>query len=182
MKASAVLVLIGGLLGLIGFFMPFVAMKQDGIAVTMSASQFVRGQIPHVKADDTLQQNALESAEGRAAMKASVDEGSKAIEHLEEIKTFIIVVYAVPGVLLLLGAIGLLRQRFGRAIGALCLVLGLGVLGIGALLQSASEGQAGLGVTLLLPAGAAVALGSLIALIKPLRPGTASLPRATAQT
>ena len=181
MKASAVLVLIGGLLGLVGFFLPFVELKQDGIAVTMSASQFVRGQIPHVTADDRLQQNVLESAEGRAALKASVDESSKAIENFEEIKTFIIVVYAVPAVLLLLGAIGLLRQRFGRAIGAFCLMLGLGVLGVGALLQSASEGQAGLGVTLLLPAGAAVVLGGLIALIKPLRPDSAALPRATAQ-
>ncbi|MBP9087583.1 MAG: hypothetical protein KBG15_15780 [Kofleriaceae bacterium] len=181
MKASAVLVIIGGLLGLIGFFMPFVALKQDGVAITMSASQFVRGQIPHVKADDKTQQVVLDSADGRAAMQAGVDESTKAIENLQEIKTFIIVVYAVPGVLLLLGAIGFLRQRFGRAIGALCLLLGLSVLGIGALLQSASEGQAGLGVTLLLPAGAAVALGSLIALIKPLRPAADSLPRATAQ-
>lgn len=179
MKASAALVVIGGLLGLVGFFMPFVTMKRDGFAVTMSASQFVRGQIPHVKADDKYQQEVLTSADGRAAMQAGVDESAKAIENLQEIKTFIIVVYAVPAVLLLLGVIGLLRQRFGRGIGTLCLLLGLGVLGIGTLLQSASEGQAGLGVTLLLPAGAAVALGGLIALIKPLRPSIDALPQAT---
>ena len=114
-------------------------------------------------------------------MQAGVDEGTRAIENLQEIKTFIIVVYAVPGVLLLVGAIGLLRQRFGRPMGAVCLLLGIGVLGIGALRLSASEGQAGLGVTLLLPAGGTVALESLLALIKPLRPAADDLPRATAQ-
>jgi hypothetical protein len=169
MKVSAILVAIGGFLGVVAFFLPFVELTNSDGSVSISASQFVRNQLPTIKVANTSEQEMLDSAAGKAAIRSGMDEGKRAVENLKEITTFIIVVYAVPALLLLLGALGFLRQRFGRGIGFLCLLLGVGVLGIGALLTSAAEGTSGSGVTLLIPAGAAAAVGALIALVKPLR-------------
>lgn len=133
MKASKLIVFVGGVLGIIAFFLPMVAVDRENFHGTASAFQVVKG----------------------------LDVGA--------VKTFMMIVFAPALVLSLIGGLGVARKRFGRGAGALSLIVGLVGLGIAALLKSAAEGDAGVGLTLLLVTGIAGVVGGVLALARPER-------------
>jgi hypothetical protein len=137
MKASKLIVLVGGVLGIIAFFLPLVSINRPDFHGTASAFQVVKG----------------------------IDAGA--------VRTFVYVVFAPALLLALVGGLATRRGSFGRGAGALSLVFGLLGLAIAALLKSAAEGDAGIGLTLLLVTGIAGTVGGILGLAKPER---AALP------
>ncbi len=69
----------------------------------------------------------------------------------------------------LIGGMGVARKKFGRVAGTFSLLLGFVGLGIAALLKSAAEGDAGIGLTMLIVTGLAGIVGGVLALAKPER-------------
>jgi hypothetical protein len=90
-------------------------------------------------------------------------------DELGKIKGIVLAVFAPALLLALIGGLGVMRKKFGRGAGALSLVFGLLGLGIGAVLRSAAEGDAGIGITVLLLTGVAGIVGGIMALAKPER-------------
>lgn len=158
MKASKLIVLVGGLLGILAFFLPMVSVTRDHRTVTLSAFQVVRG----IDAVD----HELDTSD---VSTASLDDRAKLHEARGSINGIVLAVFAPALLLAVIGGLGVMRKRFGRGAGTLALLLGAIGLGIGAILKSAAEGDGGIGLTLLLVTGVAGAIGGLMALVKPER-------------
>jgi hypothetical protein len=163
MKASKFLVLAGGILGILAFFLPMVTVERDGGKVSASAFQIVKG-LDAVK-------SKLDKTEVKmsAAAYGSTAELSRAKSDLSDIKGIVMAIFAPALLLAAIGGAGLARKKFGRVAGGFSLVFGLVGLGIGALLKSAAEGDAGVGLTLLLVMGVLGTIGGILALAKPER-------------
>jgi hypothetical protein len=181
MKASKLIVLAGGILGILAFFLPLVSVQRDNFHGTVSAFQLVKGLDAASDAVDKADSHVdshLDSqvdsqvnvasfgAEDAAASHAAAGEAKK---DLGALKAIVLAIFAPALVLALIGGLGVKRKRFGRGAGALSLVLGLVGLGIAMILKSAAEGDAGIGLTLLLVTGVSGVVGGMIALIKPQR-------------
>lgn len=171
MKASKFIVLVGGILGIISFFLPMASVteKKDGadIHVSVSAFQVVKG-IDSVTA--TVNGNdAHKMGEGLSgADKAEFDTAKKdANKALSDAKGIIIGLFVPAFLLALVGGFAVMRKRMGRGAGTLAFLLGIAALGIGALLKSALEGDSGLALTMLMVTGAAGIIGGLMTLVKP---------------
>ena len=158
MKASKFLVLAGGLLGIIAFFLPMVTVHRGGYEGSVSAFQIIKGL--------NVASETVNSDEFRhAAMNTESVQSAK--EGVDTMKGIVMAIF-VPAILLAaLGALGVAKKKFGRGIGALSFLLGLIGLGIGALLKSAAGEDGGIGLTLLLATGALGTVGGLFALVKP---------------
>lgn len=168
MKASKFLVLAGGLLGILAFFLPMVTVHRSGYEGSVSAFQIIKGL--NVASD------AMASDEVRHAAMSS-EAYTSAKDGVDQMKGIVMAIF-IPAILLAaLGALGVAKKKFGRGIGAVSFLLGLVGLGIGALLKSAAGADGGIGLTLLLATGALGTVGGLFALVKPDR-GLAATPAA----
>jgi hypothetical protein len=94
---------------------------------------------------------------------------SEAKKDVGAMKGIVMAIFAPAILLALIGGLGVMRKRFGRAAAAFSLIFGLIGLGIGAILKGAAEGDAGIGMTLLLITGVAGVVGGLMGLVKPER-------------
>jgi hypothetical protein len=159
MKASKFIVLVGGILGILAFFLPLVSVERQGAKASVSAYQIIKG----------LDQVEVAVDEGAAQGAYSVETGTEAKKDLGAIKGIVMAVFAPALILALIGAAGVARKRFGRVAGTFSLLLGLVGLGIGAILKSAAEGDGGIGLTLLLLTGIAGVVGGIATLVKPER-------------
>lgn len=159
MKASKFIVLVGGILGILAFFLPLVSVERQGIKATVSAYEVIKG-LDQVEV-------AVDQAGARSAVEVATAESAK--DGIGAIKGIVMAVFAPALLLGLIGAAGVARKRFGRVAGTFSLLLGLVGLGIAAMLKSAAEGDGGIGLTLLLVTGLAGAVGGIAALIKPER-------------
>jgi hypothetical protein len=163
MKASKLIVLVGGILGILAFFLPLVSVERGGAKASVSAYQVIKG----------LDQVEVAVDEGAARAAYSVETSASAKKDIGAMKGIVMAIFAPALLLSLLGAAGVARKRFGRVAGTFALLAGLIGLAIGALLKSAAEGDGGIGLTLLLVTGVAGVVGGLAALIKPERAVTA---------
>ena len=160
MKASKFLVLAGGLLGILAFFLPMVTLHRADYTGSASAFQIIKGL--------GVASDAVNSDEVRAAAMNSETVRS-AKEGLDAMKGIVMAIF-VPAILLAaIGAFGVSKRRFGRVAGVFSFLFGLIGLGIGALLKSAAGPDAGIGLNLLLATGVLGTVGGLFALIKPER-------------
>src|ERR1041385_7139060 len=151
MKANKFSVLVGGILGILAFFLPLVSVERQGHQVSVSAYQVVKGlDQAQAAVDDGVQQQQLD-----------VETSASAKKDIGALKGIVMAVFAPAALLALIGAIGVARKRFGRVAGTFSFLLGLVGLGIGAILKSAAEGDGGVGLTLLLLAGVAGVVGGL---------------------
>jgi hypothetical protein len=166
MKAAKFLVLGGGIIGLIAFFLPLISVAKSGVEGQLSAFQIVKG-IDAVE-------DVVDTAEGTAAGKTV--EGKQAVaeanEALGAVKMIVLAIFVPAIFLTLFGALGA-KKRFGRGLGIGSLLFGLIGLGIWALLNSAAsdagggESAAGIGLHLLLITGLGGLIGGLLGAIKP---------------
>jgi hypothetical protein len=165
MKASKFIVLAGGILGILAFFLPMVTVHRDDFSGSVSAFQIIKG-LDEISV-------AAGSHEVSVAVADAGATAASAKEMLDGMRTFVMAIFAPALLLLLIGGLGVMRKQFGRVAGAFSLLFGLIGLGIGSLLKSAAEGDAGIGLTLLLVTGVAGVVGGLITLVKPERAATA---------
>jgi hypothetical protein len=161
MKASKFIVLVGGILGILAFFLPMVSVTRGGHTATVSAFQIVKG-LDAVQ--DEIQKDSVRTQAASIGESGSLD---KADKDIGAIKGIVMAVFAPALLLALMGAAGVARKKFGRVAGTFSLLAGLAGLGIAALLKSAAEGDSGIGITLLLVTGLAGLVGGIIALAKP---------------
>jgi hypothetical protein len=158
-KAAKFIVLGAGILGLIGFFLPLISVQKSGIEGKLSAFQIVKGLD---SAQDVV--GEAHAAAGTAEDKAAVAEANEA---LGAVKGIVLALFVPAFLLALFGGIGAAKKRFGRGLGVTSLLIGLVGLGIWALLSSAAEGSAGVGLHMLLLTGLGGIGGGLIATVKP---------------
>ena len=161
MKASKLVVLVGGILGILAFFLPLVTVARTNVHGTVSAFQLMKGLDTASGEVDKAEVQAA-SMEDRAAVQTAKD-------GLGALKGIVMAIFAPAILLALIGGLGVVRRKFGRVAGTFSLLLGLIGLGIAALLKSAAEGDAGIGMTFLLLTGVAGVVGGIMALAKPER-------------
>jgi hypothetical protein len=170
-KAAKFMVLVGGIVGVVAFFLPMFSVEGDvggqNKKVTVSAFQAVRG-AEAVKA-------SIESQAG--VQVASADQ--KSFDDLEDATTkfkgVFLGMYAPAALLLLLGLIGVLKKKFGRVFGVLSVLFGLVAIALWGLIFTGTKdtetGQAafalGLGIHLMLVSGILGFLGGIINTVKP---------------
>ena len=159
MKANKFIVLVGGILGILAFFLPLVSVERQGAKASVSAYQVIKGldQV-EVAVDDGVKQAAFD-----------VETGASAKKDIGAMKGIVMAIFAPALLLSLIGAAGVARKRFGRVAGTFSLLLGLVGLGIGAILKSAADGDGGIGLTMLLLTGVAGIVGGIATLVKPER-------------
>ena len=160
-KAAKFIVLGAGVLGIIGFFLPLISVQKSGIEGKLSAFQIVKG---IDSAQDVVGKEAAAAAAGSVQEKQAVEDANKA---LGAIKAIVLALFAPALLLALFGGIGAAKKRFGRGFGITSLLVGLLGLGIWALLSSAAEGSAGVGLHMLLLTGLGGIIGGLVATVKP---------------
>lgn len=159
MKASKLIVLAGGILGILAFFLPLVSVERGGAKASVSAFQVIKG----------LDQVEVAIEEGAARGQYDVATSASAKKDISALKGIVMAIFAPALLLAVLGGLGVARKRFGRAAGAFSLLAGLVGLAIGAILKSAAAGDSGIGLTFLLLTGVAGVIGGLMALVKPER-------------
>jgi hypothetical protein len=159
MKASKFIVLVGGILGILAFFLPLVSVERQGAKASVSAFQVIKG----------LDQVEVAVDQGAARGAYDVQTSASAKKDIGAMKGIVMAIFAPALLLSLLGAAGVARKRFGRVAGTFSLLAGLVGLGIASILKSAAEGDGGIGLTLLLVTGVAGVIGGLITLVKPER-------------
>lgn len=159
MKATKFIVLVGGILGILSFFLPLVSVHRSDYTGKVSAFQIMKGLDSVSVAVDSAEVHTVQDVQVRADAKKDVG----------AMKGIVMAIFAPALLLTLIGGLGVARKRFGRGAAAFSLIFGLIGLGIGAILKSAAEGDAGVGMTLLLLTGIAGVVGGLIGLVKPER-------------
>jgi hypothetical protein len=159
MKATKFIVLVGGILGLLSFFLPLVSVHRANATGKVSAFQIMKGLDSVSVAVDEASVHSVAEVETRAEAKKDVG----------AMKGIVMAIFAPALLLTLIGGLAIGRKRFGRGAAAFSLIFGLIGLGIAAILKSAAEGDAGIGMTLLLLTGVAGVVGGLIGLVKPER-------------
>jgi hypothetical protein len=176
MKASKFIVLVGGLLGIISFFLPMVAVSQRDASgtkasVTVSAFQIIKGlEVAKVAVDEA------DGSHSDVMVHADAQEAKKG---LDSIKGIVMAIFAPALLLVLIGGLGVMRKKFGRVAGTFSLLFGLVGLGIAMLLRSAAAetategGSGGIALTILLLTGVAGIAGGILALAKPERASAA---------
>ncbi|HEY4182613.1 MAG TPA: hypothetical protein VGM90_37530 [Kofleriaceae bacterium] len=159
MKATKFIVLAGGILGILAFFLPMANVHRGDYSATVSAFQLVKG-------IDTLAVQAGHDMKV-AVDTASIEGAAQARSALDGMKGIVLGLF-IPGFLLAaLGALAFMRGKFERVAATFSFVAGLVALGLGVLLRGASEGDGGIALTLLVVTGLAGAIGGIIGLVKP---------------
>lgn len=159
MKATKFIVLVGGLLGILAFFLPLVSVQRDAGSASVSAFQVMKGL------------DSVEVAVDEAGTKREIDVATSASakQDIGALKGIVMAIFAPAALLVLLGGLGVGRKRFGRVAGTFALLAGIAGLGIASILKSAAEGDSGIGLTFLLVTGVAGIVGGIMALAKPER-------------
>ena len=135
MKASKFIVLAGGILGILAFFLPMVSVNRADYTGTVSAFQLMKGL-------DTIAVHAG-GEEVNVAMASAGASAAEAKDAINGMKGIVMAIFAPAILLLLIGGLGVARKKFGRVAGAFSLIFGLIGLGIGGILKSAAEGDSG---------------------------------------
>lgn len=175
MKLWKYITLLGGIAGLVGFFLPFVTFASTDHAITgsVSAYQIVRG-------IDTINEMMSGAAPALATSTQAATWAQDFNTQMGEYRGAM-VGFFIPAVLLaLLGALTGVRRRMGRLAGLFALLLGGANAAIWVLFKTVSDEQStrevmatmGPGLHLLLAAGAAGVLAGLGALMLPDRGAT----------
>ena len=179
MSATKFIVLAGGIIGIIAFFLPLIAVKQPGITGAISAFQVVKG-IDTAKdivkgAGDAATDAAVEAGAETAEAKKAVTEVN---DGLSTVKNIFLAAFAPALFLALIGGFAVMRKQFGRLAGTGALIFGLLEFGVWALLNAAANEVAakgatgdvkGIGMHLLLVTGLAGVIGGILGLAKPER-------------
>ena len=168
-RAWKYLVLLGGIAGVAGFFLPFVAFESTDRMFTGSISAY-----RIVSGIDDVAQVIESSGPLVATTNADVQAFVKTInDDLAEYRAGLIGFF-IPAVLLaLLGALAGARRRMGRLAGLLAIVFGLANAGVWVLFSSVHAEQPdktvslGLGLHMLLAAGVLGVLAGIGALLLP---------------
>jgi len=169
MKATKFIILVGGLLGLLAFFLPLVSVERGGHSASVSAFQVMKG----------LDAVEVSVDQGAASREIDVATSASAKQDIGAMKGIVMAIFAPAALLALLGGLGVKRRRFGRVAATFSLLGGIAGLGIASILKSAAGGDGGIGLTLLMVTGVAGIIGGLIALVKPERlaqPKTQAVP------
>ncbi len=159
MKFTKFMVLIGGVLALIAFFMPYGTVRNGGVYVHVSAFDVMKGidsmsQVSNVSGDADIDRE----------ISSKVDNSTT--------KGYTMLVFGPPLLLLAIGGVAVGRKKLGRLGGVGALLLGLWGCLFGAAIMSVMEKEAegagvGVGTYLFLAGGIVGDLGGLLALIKP---------------
>jgi hypothetical protein len=161
MKFTKFMVLVGGVLALVAFFLPYGTMRAGGVYVHVSAFDVLKG-------IDSIAQ--ISNVEGNAETDAAVASQT----NNNETKGYTMLVFGPPLLLLAIGGVAVGRKKLGRLGGVGALLLGLWAAVMAAALMSvvqeagtAGGADVGAGTYVFLLAGLLGALGGLLALIKP---------------
>ena len=183
MRFTKFIVLAGGLIGLLAFFMPLVAVKHSGTTGALSAFRIVKGLDEAGQAISSADTASVGGAQEREAARVSVAEANEA---LSSVKGVVLAIFAPALLLALIGGVAVLRKKFGRLGGVGALLFGGIGLGIWAILNTAANEVAaeggtgdvkGIGMYLLMFTGLCGLVGGILALAKPDRgPATAATP------
>jgi hypothetical protein len=175
MAFSKFIVLLGGVLGIVAFFLPLIAVKNSGVEGAISAFQIVKG---IETAKDVVKGAAAEVA-AQDPDNAQIKEATTAAnDGLKAVRNVTLAVFAPAVLLTLIGVAGVVRKQFGRLAGTGSFLFGVIGLGIWAILNTAAneaaaemtgESVKGMGMHLLMVTGACGILGGLMGLIKPER-------------
>ena len=165
-KVSKFVVLLSGVIGLVAFFLPILAVESSGIEGKLSAYQIVSG-IETVK--DVVKQAPNT---GTAEEKQAIDQANA---ELDKYRGFVYAIFGPAALLALFGLIGVLRGRFGRGLAVPTLLFGLLGLAIWYLLDSAAnevgaehgESVKGVAMHLLLVTGLGGTMAGLISTVVP---------------
>jgi hypothetical protein len=174
-KLAKFIVLGGGVLGVLGFFLPLITATYQGVNAQMTTLQLVSGideieDIVDVKLDEV-------PPEAQAGI-------TDFNESLKKARAVFYALFAPAALLLLMGLLAVAKARMGRVLGVFAFLVGGAGIGIWALLQSViseaakSGGDAGggIGMHLILVSGVLGVIAGLIALISPEK-GYVSTPR-----
>ena len=162
------LVLLAGIVGVAGFFLPFIDVHTSNARFGRHPSAFEL--VRRLESLDALTLDLTKLGLGDAQAKEAA---TQAHDQLERARTAASVIYAPAALLALLGAVCGWRRRMGRLAGFVALVLGAisaAVWGIFYYVAARDPHHAatmGLGANLLLACGAAAALAGLGALALP---------------
>ena len=163
-KAMKYVVLASGIIGLIAFFLPLIAVEKSGVEGKLSAFQIVKG-------IDAVQDIVKEAPKtGTAEEKEIVTDANDA---LDEVKGIVLAIFGPAALLALLGVIATVRKRFGRGMAIPTFLIGLIGLGIWALLNAAAEevggdeSVKGIAMHLLMITGLGGTFAGLVGTIKP---------------
>jgi hypothetical protein len=166
MKATKLIVLLGGVLGVLAFFLPMAKVSHQGAEVSISAAQLFTGV-------DELQEKveATTHVDGLTAEQLGKNKTDVA-EVLQEIKGIVLVCFLPALLLVLIGMVALVRRRFGRLGGALALLLGVVELLVFYGLRSGADaaeggGEAGIAMYLLAVSGLLAAGAGMVAVVTP---------------
>ena len=179
MKFTKFVVLAGGIIGLLAFFMPLVAVKNSGVTGALSAYRIVKGIDTAQEVISTADTAAVEAYGKTAEFRASKEEANAA---LGEVKGVVLAIFAPALLLAVIGGVAVMRKKLGRLGGVGALLLGGVGLGIWAILNSAANEVAasgnsgdvkGIGMHLLMITGLCGLVGGIITLVKPDRGPTA---------
>jgi hypothetical protein len=162
-------ILIGGLAGILGFFLPFARVTHAELTSqpTFSGYALVKG---ISKADFKAETEQLH------ASKADAEHIADELEHgLKEVAALVLVAYAPAAVLALLGVFGVVLRRYQRLAGLFGLLAGAASAGVWAILSAAAgkshdQGASvslAIGTHLLLVAGLCGIVAGLGALFAP---------------
>jgi hypothetical protein len=179
MKFAKYLVIAGGVIGLLGMFMPTMSgsMTNDGVTASVSLGPIMGVSISY-------------DGESGEALGKIADAMLKHVEkQVDKVKAVLLVFFAPVVFILLFGLLGLKRFGRGKAIGALIFSLialgGYAMLG-GAIDQAAGvKGDggmgAGVGLIFLMLAGLLGTVGGLMGIIKPEPKAGAAAPAPAAE-
>jgi hypothetical protein len=170
-KAWKYLVLLAGIAGVVGFFLPFIHVTQKtyDVHADLTALQLVRGADGYV---DLAEHNA----DRLAGHHADAERFLRSIDDkVDAFRGFVIGLYAPAALLALIGLVGCVRGKYGRLAGLVSLALGLASAGIwlGLMFVSRQEKDPsfsavmGTGLHLLLVAGAGGIVAGFGALVSP---------------
>lgn len=161
-------VLLGGILGIAGFFAPFMEYKApDGTLTGASAYEIARGQVdvsPLMKKAQDL--GLVTPAEAQRATKM-LEQGVFAY------RGAMIIVFIPAALIFLIGLFSFARKKMGRLAGFICILMGIGAIGVWIFFFRADPppektvGQLGLGIYALFVCGLLGVLGGLGSLVFP---------------
>jgi len=161
-------VLLGGILGIAGFFAPFMEYRApDGSLTGASAYEIVRQDV-----DVRSLMNKAEAA--KLVTHAQAVEAIRVLEKGIEAYRFVMIGVFIPAALIFLIGLGsFARKKMGRFAGLVCIVMGIAAVGVWIFFFRADPpaqqviGRLGLGLYALAACGLLGALGGLGSLVFP---------------
>jgi hypothetical protein len=157
MKYAKWIVLLGGVLGVLAFFVPLAKVQAQKTEISFSAYDLFTG---------------LDSLQAMADKAGSPPEAKKGVvETLSEIKGIIVGCFLPGAILAVIGILAVARRRFGRLGGLLAIVLGvlafLVFMGLSRGAAEAEDGSAGAAIYLIAASGMLGIAGGSLAVVNP---------------